>query len=140
MSVVRAQEESMQSLICRIFGIASLVVASSVTGFASVHTWQKQELAFTSSRSFGNPYTDVTVWVDLKGPGFSKRIYGFWDGERSFKVRLLATAPGTWTWTSGSEPQDSGLAGKTGSFVASEWSEQEKRQNPLRRGFLRATQ
>jgi hypothetical protein len=104
-----------------------------------VHVWEKQEVTLTAARSFANPYTDVVVWLDLAGPGFHKRIYGFWDGGNTFRVRLLATAPGRWTWRSGSEPSDSGLAGKTGSFSASVWSEEEKQQNPLRHGFLRAT-
>src|SRR5690242_11781253 len=129
----------MQSVRNRFLTIAFLLMAGSIAACASVHVWEKQELTFRSAGAFKNPYTDATVWVDLKGPGFSKRIYGFWDGGHTFKVRLLATAPGTWTWTSGSEPQDPGLAGKTGSFVASEWPDEEKRQNPLRRGFLRAT-
>ena len=34
---------------------------------------------------------------------------------------------------------DAGLGGKTGSFVATEWTEAEKQENPLRRGFLQAT-
>jgi hypothetical protein len=104
-----------------------------------IHTWEKQELTFSSSRSYPNPYTGVTVWVDLAGPGFHKRVYGFWDGGNTFRVRLLATQPGSWTWRSGSDPADPGLAGKTGSFVARDWSEAEKQQNPLRRGLLRAT-
>ncbi len=106
---------------------------------ASVHVWEKQQLTFTSARSFPNPYTDATVWVDLAGPGFNKRVYGFWDGGRIFRVRLVATAPGDWTWRSGSNPPDPGLAGKTGSFTAASWSGQELQSNPLRRGFLRAT-
>jgi len=106
---------------------------------ADVHAWEKQELAFESSRPFANPHTDVTVWVDLTGPGFQKRIYGFWDGGRTFRVRLLATAPGDWTWQSGSNPPDPGLEGKHGGFHAAAWSEQEKQANPLRRGFLKAT-
>ncbi len=105
----------------------------------TVHVWEKQELTFTSSRAFANPYTDVVVWVDLTGPNFKKRVYGFWDGGSTFRVRVLATAPGNWRWRSGSTPSDSGLSGKSGSFAAREWSEEEKRQNPLRRGFLRPT-
>ena len=105
----------------------------------TTHVWEKQELTFTSSRSFANSYTDVVVWVDLSGPGFQKRIFGFWDGGETFKVRLLATAPGRWTWRSGSEPEDAGLAGKSGGFEAVDWTEQEKRENPLRRGFIQAT-
>jgi hypothetical protein len=105
----------------------------------SAHVWEKQEITLHSSHSFANPYTDVIPWVDLTGPGFHKRVYGFWDGGDTFKVRVLATQAGRWTWKSGSEPPDSGLAGEMGSFTATDWSEQERQQNPLRRGFLRAT-
>ena len=106
---------------------------------AAVHVWEKQELSFASARSWTNPYIDATVWVDLTGPNFKKRVYGFWDGGQAFKVRVLATAPGTWTWRSGSTPWDTGLAGKTGTFTAIDWTEAEKLQNPLRRGLLRPT-
>src|ERR1700690_3348402 len=115
------------------------LAASTMPAPAAVHPWEKQELTFTSARAWANPYTDVTVFVDLTGPNFQKRIYGFWDGGLSFRVRLVATAPGAWTWRSGSNPPDQGLTGKTGSFVAVDWTEAEKLQNPLRRGFLRAT-
>src|SRR5579883_173687 len=106
---------------------------------AAVHVWEKQELTFTASSSFANPYTDATVWVDLTGPHFKKRIYGFWDGGHTFKVRLVATEPGTWRWASGASPNDAGLTGKHGSFTAVAWSDAEKKDNPLRRGFLRAS-
>ena len=106
----------------------------------STHLWEKQEIVLTSQRTFPNPYTDVTVWVDLTGPGFNKRVYGFWDGGAKFRVRVVATAPGTWSWRSGSEPADTGLAGKSGTFEPSTWTEAEKQQNPLRRGFLHPLQ
>ncbi len=117
-------------LLC--FTLASL-------GAAPVHLWEKQELTFTAAHTYSNPYTDVTVWVDLAGPGFQKRVYGFWDGGQTFRVRLLATAPGTWSWKSGSSPPDPGLSGKTGSFTAIPWTAEQLRDNPLRRGFLRPT-
>jgi hypothetical protein len=106
---------------------------------AAIHVWEKQERVFTSSVSFGNPYTDATMWIDLEGPHFKKRVYGFWDGGRTFKVRLVATEPGVWRWTSGSTPSDAGLSGKSGSFTAIDWSDSGKRENPLRRGFLRSS-
>jgi hypothetical protein len=105
----------------------------------SAHVWEKQELTFTASRDFANPYTEATVWVDLSGPDFQKRVYGFWDGGRTFRLRMVATAPGAWRWRSGSSPHDPGLDGKSGTFSASAWSDAELRQNPLRHGFLRAT-
>ena len=70
---------------------AIFCLAHSPFALAAVHVWEKQELTFTSTNSYVRPYTEVVVWVDLKGPGFSKRVYGFWDGGRSFKVRLVAT-------------------------------------------------
>src|SRR5579872_6898126 len=105
----------------------------------AVHVWEKQEVTLTAARDFGNPYTEVTVWVDLTGPHFHKRVYGFWDGGRTFNVRVVATEPGEWRWTSGSEPADAGLDGKHGSFTAIAWSDAELNDNPLRRGFLRAS-
>ena len=116
-----------------------MVAPAAMAAAAPAHVWEKQEIALTSARSFANPYTDATVWVDLSGPGFHKRVYGFWDGGQTFRVRVLATAPGNWTWRSGSSPTDAGLAGKSGSFTAVAWNEDEKLANPLRRGFLRAT-
>lgn len=103
----------------------------------AIHIWETQELTFTATNSYKNAYTDVTVWVDLSGPGFKKRIYGFWDGGNIFHLRLVATAAGVWSWKSGSSSGDQGLTGKSGFFTAIEWSGNEKNENPLRRGFLR---
>lgn len=115
------------------------IAAPASRAAAAVHVWEKQELSFTSSGSYANPYTDVIVWIDLSGPHFHKRVYGFWDGGNTFRVGLVATEPGTWKWRSGSAPSDKGLDGGSGSFTAISWSEEEKQQNPLRRGFLRPT-
>ena len=41
--------------------------------------------------------------------------------------------------TSGSLPEDPGLSGKSGTFEAAAWTEEEKRENPVRRGMIRAT-
>lgn len=126
--------------VCRCVWLSFVVFASSVAwGAEPVHVWEKQEITLTGEKEFGNPYTDVTVWVDLKGPSFEKRVYGFWDGGKTFKVRVVATGPGQWSWKSGSEPADGGLSGKSGSFNAVEWTAEEKEKNALRRGFLRAT-
>ncbi len=119
--------------------LAVLVALGPAQAARPIHLWEKQELTFQATESYANPYTQVTVWVDLSGPGFNKRVYGFWDGGRTFRVRLAATAPGSWHWTSGSTPSDPGLSGKSGSFTAVDWTEKEKQENPLRRGFLRAT-
>ena len=81
----------------------------------------------------------MQVWVDLSGPGFARRCYGFWDGESNFRVRVLATSPGQWSWRSGSRPEDAGLAGRSGAFEAVPWTDAEKAANLCRRGHVRAT-
>ncbi|MBN1218335.1 MAG: DUF4038 domain-containing protein [Anaerolineae bacterium] len=107
---------------------------------AKPRVWEMIELGFVAQNQYTNPYLDVEMWVQLKGPhGFDKRIYGFWDGGQSFKVRLAATEVGHWTWKSYASPDDPGLSGKTGEFDATGWSEAEKQANPNRRGFIRPT-
>jgi len=115
-----------------------LIVCGTVVA-ETHHVWEKVEITLQASKSYENPYTEVEVWVDLKGPGFDKRCYGFWDGGKTFRVRVLATAPGTWTWTSGSNQSDSGLNGKTGKFTATAWRKAEVVKNPCRRGMIKAS-
>ena len=105
----------------------------------TVNVWDKVEVTLVAARRYANPYTEVVVWVDLEGPGFERRVYGFWDGGNTFRVRLLATQPGVWSWTSGSNQDDAGLSGHHGRFIAEAWSEEELAANPCRRGIVRAT-
>ena len=126
-----------------LFLSTSLVVSAVLGGtFNGVladtyHVWEKVEITLHAEKSYKNPYKETEVWVDLKGPGFNKRCYGFWDGDDTFRVRVLATAPGTWTWSSGSNQSDPGLNGVTGTFSALGWAEPEKEQNPCRRGMVK---
>src|SRR5512146_2775934 len=106
----------------------------------TAHVWELHEIELHASKSYANPYVNVETWVELTGPGFAKRVYGFWDGGDVYRVRIVATAPGTWNWISGSnQPADAGLNGKRGRLTARDWTDAEKRANPNRRGFLRPT-
>jgi hypothetical protein len=104
-----------------------------------VRVWEMQEIVLKAEKEYENYYTDVTCWVELKGPGFSRRVYGFWDGGNIFKVRIAATKPGKWQWTSGSDKTDDKGFNRTGEFYAVDWTKEEKIQNPNRRGFIRPT-
>ena len=118
--------------------IVLLVLTILPNAPADIHVWQMQEFTLKAQKNYENCYTEVTCWVDLKGPNFSKRIYGFWDGGNDFVVRMVATEPGKWQWQSGSnQPDDSGLNGRTGEFLAVAWTQEEKLKNPNRRGFVR---
>jgi len=105
----------------------------------TVPVWTKHEITLEAERDYANAYVEVDVWVELKGPNFSKRVYGFWNGGRSFAVRVLATEPGEWRWTSGSSVNDGGLSGKSGSFTARAASPAELDANPNLRGMIGAT-
>lgn len=104
-----------------------------------IHMWDVHEITLTAANTYANPYTDVTVWADLTGPDFNKRVFGFWDGNNTFKIRVTATAAGTWTYTTGASVSDSGLVGRTGGYLAIAWTEKEKQANPCRRGIIEAT-
>ena len=127
----------MKRMKCLLPLLTAVAMQTAAAAQSQMHVWEKVELTFHAENQYTNPYIQVANWVDLKGPGFDKRCYGFWDGSNVFRVRVLATAPGTWIWRSGSEPADPGLAGKTGTFTATAWSESEKAANPNRRGMIR---
>ncbi|ULC58189.1 DUF4038 domain-containing protein [Flaviramulus sp. BrNp1-15] len=123
--------------VCNVFGVE----AQNKNDISQIHTWKMIEIVLEAEKEYDNYYTDVTCWVDLEGPDFSKRIYGFWNGENNFIVRIVATKAGLWTWKSGSNiPDDNGLNNNSGLFKAINWTEKEKEQNPNRRGFVKATE
>jgi len=120
--------------------LASLALEADALERGEVHVWEAQEITFQSAREYANPYADVTSWIELEGPGFAKRVYGFWDGDRTYKVRFVATAPGEWHWrASSNHPDDPGLNGGSGSLRAVAWTDAEKLTNANRHGFLRAS-
>jgi hypothetical protein len=130
----------MNRILCAFF---MLVVAVAMPASASLqrgeaHIWEMQEIILQSQRDYANPYADVMVWIDLKGPGYAKRVYGFWDGGRTWRVRFVAMAPGDWTWTTGSDQSaDAGLNGGSGAVKAVPWTDAEIKANPNRHGFIR---
>ena len=117
----------------------SFLFCMDVASQSAIHTWEMQELTFEAENSYANPYVDVILWINLSGPEFSEKVYGFWDGGNTFKVRFVATQPGPWTWESFCNTNDPGLSQKQGSLTAIDWTEAEKQENPTRRGFLRPT-
>ena len=130
----------LRSLVVLIVSLVTWLPLRAALNSGEVHVWELQEITLRAANEYANPYVDVDCWIELEGPNFKKRVYGFWDGGRTFKVRFVAMEPGEWKWTTGSnQPGDAGLNGGGGGVKAVDWSEAEKQQNPNRRGFLRAT-
>jgi len=124
-----------------VIGLFSIFVFTDCTDAESrqsVHIWELQEIVLKAEKEYNNYYTDVTCWIELEGPGFSKRVYGFWDGDNIYRIRIVATKAGKWQWTSGSnQPDDNGLNNKKGELNAINWRDEEQIQNPNRHGFIR---
>ena len=72
-----------------LFTLVACATSSDQPNEASVRTWEMQQLVFHAENPYDNPYTEVDVWVQLKGPDFDKRVYGFWDGGNRYVVRLM---------------------------------------------------
>jgi hypothetical protein len=105
----------------------------------TVHVYEIHEVILEASETYDNPYKEVDCWVELRGPGETRKIYGFWNGKDQFVFRMVATRPGTWSWTSHSNQEDRGLNNRSGSFRAIAWTGEELKENPNRRGFIRAS-
>ena len=101
-----------------------LEAATEISRDRDTHVYEMVEVSFTAAKSYDNPYLDVDLWVDLKGPDqLNYRIPAFWDGGQTWRARLAATAPGDWHWSTGNKTGDPGLDGKTGRFNAIAWTE-----------------
>lgn len=84
-----------------------------------VGIWMKFEKDFESSTVYENPLYEVTKFeVYFTSPtGRIKKISGFWDGGKSWKVRFAPDEQGQWTYTTQcSDTTNQGLHHLKGSF------------------------
>ncbi|MDO8682109.1 MAG: DUF4038 domain-containing protein [Armatimonadota bacterium] len=94
---------------------ASKGFTTSQSGTAHISKYGEYEAALTTTNNYANPYTQVTLSATFTGPTKTITVNGFWDGGNLYKIRMMPTEPGTWSWTTTSN--DSQLNGRTGSFV-----------------------
>jgi hypothetical protein len=102
------------------------------------HIWACTELTLLAAQTHANPFRDVEVHAEFRGPdGSILTVPGFWDGENCWKIRFAPTIRGTWNWrTFCSVPTDVGLHAQAGTVYAVAWSSSEIAANPNRRGFV----
>src|SRR5687767_2690082 len=84
-----------------------------------VSKWGRFEQAFESSVKYENPIQNATLTVIFMSPlGETNRVYGFWDGNQTWRVRFSPNMPGKWGWaTICSDTQNRGLHLQSGTFV-----------------------
>jgi hypothetical protein len=85
---------------------------------AGVPRWARFEQVLESAIEYGNPPQEVSLTAVFTSPrGKASRVYGFWDGGRTWRVRFAPDQFGTWTWkTSSSDTGNGGLHGRSGTF------------------------
>lgn len=92
------------------------------------------EWSLTSSRDYGNPFTDVALDATFTAPsGQVVTVPGFHDGDGIWRVRFNPGVLGRWTYRIASSPADPGLTVE-GAFEVAPGS-----NGGRGHGFLRAT-
>lgn len=115
-----------------------LAGAAWADGIGQVQVWGRWEHSLTSTRSYANPYADVTLRVTYTGPdGRTLRTFGFWDGGDTFRIRCAFPSPGLWRWeTECSDATNEGLHRRSGTVEVGPY----EGDNPLyRHGFLKVS-
>ena len=82
----------------------------------TIGVWERWEYPLKSDLDYANPCKDVAIHVRFEGPTGQKREgMGFWDGERTFRIRNVFPTPGIWKWsTTCSDNANSGLHNQSG--------------------------
>lgn len=68
-------------------------------GNATIPQYGVFEVSLTTTNTYSNPYTDVTILATFQGPTKTVTIEGFWDGNDKWKLRMAPTETGTWLLT-----------------------------------------
>jgi hypothetical protein len=119
-------------LLTALVGYKGMAQALQLATEANVVT----EWAYTSSRTYADPFNEVELDVLVTGPdGQSQRIPAFWGGENQWRVRFAAPRPGTYRFqTVCSNPQDRGLHRRVGTVTVTPYT---GNNELLRRGPIR---
>lgn len=105
---------------CLLLLVSCLIVgttpcaADSPTYADRVEQWGVQEVVIRSAREYKNPFTEVNLRCRFRRGSKEVVADGFYDGHRTWRVRLMPEVQGQWNFTTVSN--DAELNGKTGSF------------------------
>jgi hypothetical protein len=80
-----------------------------------VAQWGIEEVVLKSAHAYANPFTDVTLQAEFRCSGKTVKAPGFYDGEGTWKVRLMPQTPGACSFRTRSN--DAALNGASGRFT-----------------------
>ncbi|MDP8245107.1 MAG: DUF4038 domain-containing protein [Candidatus Hinthialibacter antarcticus] len=109
--------------------ITALTVFSLAAANADVHQWGRFETNFSAEKTVSNPIQEIRLEVDFTAPdGSIQTRLGFWDGEKTWKVRFSPTQTGEWKYSTRCvKGSDKGLNNQSGKFTCTAYSG----ENPL---------
>jgi hypothetical protein len=80
-----------------------------------VEQWGLHEISLQSTLAHTSPFTDVELCCRFTSGNRQVEVYGFYDGNQTWKVRFMPEQQGEWTYTTVSnDPQ---LSSKSGTFL-----------------------
>src|SRR5215472_9364321 len=65
----------------------------------SAERWGMQEVAIRASREYRNPFTEVSLHCRFQSGARAVESAGFYDGQHTWKCRLMPEIEGNWTFT-----------------------------------------
>jgi hypothetical protein len=113
------------SKITRFTGLETLLVSFAFVftftagiSAAEVPKWQRHEVKLESSAEYSNPAQEATLTAVFTSPkGQSRKVYGFWDGGKTWRIRFLPNETGRWSYkTACSDTKNKGLHEQSGEF------------------------
>jgi len=98
---------------------AGLRAATESPRMPVVPKWGRFEQSFKSDVLYSNALQDATLTVVFTSPlGETNLVYGFWDGEKTWRVRFSPSQPGRWSYkTTCSDTPNRGLHNRAGEFL-----------------------
>src|SRR6185436_10414026 len=66
---------------------------------ADVPKWQRYEIKLESVADYGNPVQEAQLAATFTSPkGEMHKVYGFWDGGKTWRIRFLPDETGRWKY------------------------------------------
>jgi hypothetical protein len=103
------------ALLSGLLGMAAVKAAEPAT----VSKWGLFETSLRSAKPYANPVQEAELSATFVSPtGERFKIYGFWDGEATWRLRFCPNQAGTWSYrTTCSDASNAGLHEQAGEFA-----------------------
>ena len=99
--------------------------------------WLKNEAVFVSTKTYSDPYNDVTLDLVLTNGTDTYTVPAFWDGGNIWRARFVCPSAGNWSYlTVCSDTENASLHGRTSEIICSPY---QGSRELYKHGFIKAT-